>query len=300
MWRQMFLFAALLNLALLTSDSIPEAHKPDDQLLINALRDYDIEAQSVDWRAQDRVWSDFDAALIYSTWDYYEDHARFLDLLRKMEDAGLQVYNSPSIVQWNSCKKYLQDLERWGLKTIETVYISPAELENLESILIEKGWKDCVIKPQISADGHHTYRFNLSNIEHIQNTLKNFDEQFMIQPFAEEVMSEGEWSFVFFGKEYIHCILRKTPEDQFRVQGGKRIPIQPPDWMLREAEHILEIINLPALQTRVDLIRRGDEIRIMEIELIEPSLYLKFFPGSEKIIAKKISEKLKTDFAETL
>lgn len=288
----MFLLAALLNLALLTSDKIPESDKPDDQLLIEALRDYKIEAQSVDWHSQDMIWSDFDAVLVFSTWDYYEDNPKFFGVLQRIENMGPKVYNSPSIVQWNSCKKYLRDLEELGLKTIETVYLSSAELGDLRSILIEKGWNDCVIKPQVSASGYHTYRFNLSNLEYIRDDLKNCDEQFMVQPFAEEIISEGEWSFVFFNKEYIHCILKKPLEGHFLVQKGTKTPIQPPDWMIREAQHIIETINLPTLQTRVDVIRRGNELRIMEVEMIEPSLYLKYFPGSEKKIAKKICEKL--------
>lgn len=98
--------------------------------------------------------------------------------------------------------------------------------------------------------------------------------------------------FVFFDKEYMHCILKKPAPGNFRVQKGIKIPIEPPEWMLKEAQHIIETLNRPAMQTRVDVIRRGNEIRIMEIEMIEPSLYLKYFPGSEKKIAKKIRDKL--------
>jgi len=288
----MLFFAALLNLALLTSNKFPESDKVDDKILIEALREYNIAAQPVDWRSPDVIWSDFDAVLVYSTWDYYEDYPKFLSTLQKIESMNIKLFNYSSIIQWNACKKYLKDLEKLGLKTIESVYISANELDNLQSILIEKGWDDCVIKPQISTSGYHTFRFNLSNIEHIQDYLKNFDEQFIIQPFAEEIIAEGEWSFVFFDREYIHCMLKKPLEGNFRVQKGIKIPIQPPEWMIKEAQHIIETINRPALQTRVDVIRRGNEIRIMEIEMIEPSLYLRYFPGSEKRIARKISEKL--------
>jgi len=288
----MFFLATLFNLALLTSDNIPQSAKPDDKLLIEALQDYKIEARSVDWCSSEVIWSDFDAVLVFSTWDYYKDNSKFIATLQKIENMGVKVYNSPSIIQWNSCKKYLQDLEKLGLKTIETIYVSSFELENIKSILIEKGWDDCVIKPQISASGYHTYRFNLSNLKSLQDILKNYDEEFMVQPFAEEIISEGEWSFVFFNNEYIHCVLKKPLEGNFLVQKGRNTPIQPPDWMIREAQHINEIINLPSLKTRIDVIRRGNELRIMEIEMIEPGLYLQYFPGSEKKLAEKISEKL--------
>lgn len=115
----MILLTALLNLALLTSGAYPESQK-EDELLIEALREYKVIAQSVDWHAPDIVWTDFDAVLVYSSWDYHEHYSKFLDLLKKIEGQGIKIYNSPAIIQWNSSKQYLKDLEKLGLKTIES------------------------------------------------------------------------------------------------------------------------------------------------------------------------------------
>ena len=114
------------------------------------------------------------------------------------------------------------------------------------------------------------------------------NEDWILQPFAPEIISEGEWSFVFFDKEYLHCVLKKPAPTHFIVQTGNKTPIQPPQWMLHEAQHIIDTINLPARQTRIDMIRRGDEIRIMEVEMVEPSLYMRFFPGSERELQRKL------------
>ncbi len=287
-----YLLAALLNIALLTTDKYEESWKPDDKLLIEALQEYDIEAQSMDWTSHDAVWPQFDAVIVYSTWDYHEKHEEFLAFLRNVEEMGVKVYNPPSVIEWNSNKTYFRDLEKLGLKTIESIYLSSAELGNLKALLIEKGWDECVIKPQISASGNGTYRFNLSTVEMIQELLRNSDEQWIIQPFAEEIVTEGEWSFVFFDNDYIHCILKKPNEGEFLVQKGTKILAEPPEWMIQEVKSIAKTINLPVMQMRIDVIRRGNEVRIMEVEMIEPNLYLKFFPGSEKIIAKKLSDKL--------
>ncbi|HUD01262.1 MAG TPA: hypothetical protein VMR37_02980, partial [Rhabdochlamydiaceae bacterium] len=107
----MLFFAALLNLALLTSNKFPESDKVDDKILIEALREYNIAAQPVDWRSPDVIWSDFDAVLVYSTWDYYEDYPKFLSTLQKIESMNIKLFNYSSIIQWNACKKYLKDLE---------------------------------------------------------------------------------------------------------------------------------------------------------------------------------------------
>jgi glutathione synthase/RimK-type ligase-like ATP-grasp enzyme len=298
--RMMFPLAALLNLALLTTDEYPKAFKLDDQLLIQALQAYDIEAQSVDWRATDFAWSQFDAVLVYSTWDYYENHTQFLHLLRNIQEMGIKVYNPPSIIEWNSRKTYLKDLERLGLKTIESLYISSSEWDQLEAILLEKGWDECIIKPQVSTSGHNTHRFNCANLEPIQSMLKSCDEQFIIQPFAEEIIKEGEWSFVFFDNQYLHCLLKKPNVGGFLVQRGTKHFIEPPEWMIGEAQKIAKTLNLPVLQMRIDVIRRGNELRIMEVEVIEPSLFLRYFPGSEKIIAQRLNEKLRNCPAEKL
>ena len=287
----MFFFAALLNLALLTTDKYP--NKLDDHLLIQALHEYDIETKSIDWNVPASALSEFDAVLVYSAWDYPEDHPKFMALLRDVEAMGIKVYNPPSIIEWNSHKTYLKDLEKMGLKTIDSIYLSSDELIHLKELMLEKGWDECVIKPQISTSGHNTHRFNLSTLDSIQNLLKDSPEQFIVQPFVEEIITEGEWSFVFFENEYIHCLLKKPDQGEFLVQKGKKVLIQPPEWMLQEAKKIAKTINLPILQMRIDVIRRGNELIIMEVEMIEPSLYLRFFPGSEKRIAQRLSEKLR-------
>ncbi len=99
-----------------------------------------------------------------------------------------------------------------------------------------------------------------------------------------------------FNKEYSHCVLKKPPEDDFLVQKGTKTPIEPPDWMVKEAQHIIDTIDRPSLKTRVDVIRRGNELTIMEVEMIEPLLYLTYFPGSEKKLAREIGAKLDQDY----
>lgn len=286
----MNIFAALLHLALLTSDKYTE--KPDDTLLIKAFYDHEVKAEHVDWNAPVEVFEDYDAVLVYSCWDYYEDPTKFLNLLSQIEKRGIQVYNSPTDIAWNARKTYLRDLNKLGLKTIDTIFLSPDELENLPSLMKEKNWDECVIKPQISASGHNTYRFNLSTVEKMQTRFLNSNEQLMVQPFAKEVIQEGEWSFVFVNNEYMHCLLKKPKEGNFLVQGGEKIVVQPPEWMLRDVQKIVDTINLPVFQMRVDVIRRDDELRIMEVEIIEPALYLRLFPGSENVVAKKMKERL--------
>jgi glutathione synthase/RimK-type ligase-like ATP-grasp enzyme len=160
---------------------------------------------------------------------------------------------------------------------------------------MEKGWSDCVIKPQISASAYRTNRFQISDqnsLEAIREFYKEPDEKLLIQPFAEEILSEGEWSFIFFNNKYQFCVLKTPPKDHFLVQRGTSSSAEPEQWMIDEAQKIVDTIRLPTIQTRVDVIRRKNELRIMEIEMIEPRIFLNLFPGSEKNLARVIRERL--------
>jgi glutathione synthase/RimK-type ligase-like ATP-grasp enzyme len=293
------------RLALLTDESqmflskIPwYGPKTDEKLLIKALKNFGVETHLIDWKSKDVKWEAFDAALIFSTWDYHKKSDEFLAKIQKIHNLGVKVLNPPEVIKWNSSKTYLKDLENLGLKPIETMYISASclsDLDGLTNALSKRGWDDCVVKPQVSASAYRTNRFQLSDpksLKKVQEVYQNPNEKLMIQPFAKEILSEGEWSFLFFNNEYQFCVLKTPPKGHFLVQRGTSVPAHPEEWMIREAKKIVDTLRLPTVQTRVDCIRRGSELRIMEIEMIEPRIFLNYFPGSEKKLARFIRERL--------
>ncbi len=287
-------FAA--SIALLTGKKFDE-WKFDDKLLIDALKAEQIEAKSVVWDNPNNDWSAFDAVIVFSTWDYCEGDnlADFLETIHSIEKKGVPVYNNFDTIKWNSSKKYLNELAKKGVPIIESAYITAADLENLPNILLEKEWNSYIIKPVVGCGGHNTLRFNRSTINKIQEHFKNFERELIVQPFMQEIITEGEWSFVFFDNEFVHCVLNKPAQSNFLVQvinGGSVNPIVPPEWMIQEAKKILQMTGKEHLHARVDLIRKENSVVVMEIEMIEPWLYLCYFPGSEKKMAKKIKEYL--------
>lgn len=296
------------RIAILTN-ALPTQLRHDDELLRLALLNLQVQAEIVHWKSPEVMT--FDAVLISSTWDYHTQSEEFLSTLKKVKEMGKKIYNPLPVIEWNFSKTYLKDLETLKLSPIESVYISsPEELKNLRRTLEEKGWSDCVIKPQVSASAYLTYRFNIANADAVAQAYKQFEENlFIVQPFAEEIVTEGEWSFIFIHDEYSHCVLKTPREDEFRVQLGTVNPIaSPPAWMIERAQEIIRTIGLflsekeedsSILKARVDVIRRGDQLRIMEIELIEPNLYLQYFPGSEQKLAKAIHADLQRFFKTT-
>ncbi len=281
--------------ALLTCHKFPE-YKTDGYLLIKALKEEQIEARHVIWDSTEEEWSRYAAAIIFSTWDYFEGKLDlFLKTIKHIESCHVPVYNSSAVIEWNCSKNYLKTLPDKGVAIVESLWLPPEKLIHLPAMLQEKGWTECVIKPVVSAGGYNTFKFNASNVETIQQYFKDYSCELIVQPFMEEIITEGEWSFIFMDREYCHCVLKKPAIGNFLVQdiqGGSVHPREPPAWMIEEAKKVLDAIHFSYLHARVDMIRRGESLIVMEIEMIEPNLFLKFFKESEKKLASKIKEKI--------
>ena len=152
--------ASLKPVAILTCNGF-EGEKHLDLLLIEKLKLRGIVAESVIWQ-EEMDWKLYRAALIRSTWDYSLSRATrdsFLLVLKKIVDAGAQLFNSLPLVRWNSEKTYLRALSERGIDVIETLWLSKAHLPSLELELGNRGWTKCVIKPVISGSAMHTRCF---------------------------------------------------------------------------------------------------------------------------------------------
>lgn len=281
--------------ALLTCNKFPE-YKTDGYLLIEALKEEQIEARHVIWDSPEEDWTRYAAVIIFSTWDYFEGKLDlFLRTIKHIESCPVPVYNSSAVIEWNCSKTYLKALPAKGVAIVESMWLLPEQLIHLSEIVQEKEWTECVIKPAVSAGGYNTFKFNSSDVEAIQQHFKDYTCELIVQPFMEEIITEGEWSFVFMDREYCHCVLKKPAIGNFLVQdiqGGSVNPREPAVWMIEQAKKVLEVIHFSYLHARVDMIRRGESLIVMEIEMIEPNLFLKFFKGSEKKLAAKIKEKI--------
>ncbi len=100
----------------------------------------------------------------------------------------------------------------------------------------------------------------------------------MIQPFVTEVQTRGEWSFVFFAKQYSHAVLKRAKAGDFRVQkdfGGYLGDESPSPALIAAAERVIQKMNTPLLYARVDGVEVADNFLLMELELIEPELYFR-------------------------
>lgn len=272
----------------------------DDILLANSFFKHNLIYEEVIWSDSTINWSNYDGVLIRSTWDYHEGKLDlFLQTLKKIEEIGIPLFNSYKTVRWNCKKTYLQELLEVGIPIIDTLFVSPNENQTIESLLQEKGWTTCILKPAVSAGASNTFKaHSAQEAQNIYSKYYERDDIVLIQPFAEEIVNDGEWSFIFFNGQYSHTVLKRPPVGDFRVQLFFGNQNKPEKWMVDSAEQILKtvtaIIDENPLYVRVDTIRRDNELRVMEIELIEPYLYLQTSQDASDRFALSLKSRIRS------
>ncbi len=228
-------------------------------------------------------WAAYDAVILKSPWDYHEKHSEFLNWTDLLSRQGIRVLNSPEMVRWNSDKHYLKDIRDSGLPAIPTLYLEKNSVTDTENNYFrELNTSRLVIKPCISAGAKNTVLVTSEEFPELLPLINTWlqEEAYMVQPFVEEILA-GEWSLLFFGGKYSHSLL-KTPKDQdFRVQhylGGKVNYREADENLVRQATQFISRFAADTLYARVDGVVINGIFHLMELELIEPYLFLDNVP----------------------
>lgn len=253
----------------------------DDDLAYAPLRDLGWRIDAVPWDQLRGDWRAYDAVVIRSTWDYASSPDQFLATLSRIEEANVPLFNDLETVRWNLDKTYLRDLESRGVPIVPTTWRDGLERGELAALFAELGTEEMVVKPVVGAGATGAFRLDRRRL-----TSKRASEveayfagrPLMVQPFLPVVVSEGEYSLFYFRGELSHAILKTPLPRDFRVQeehGGEIKPVAADRDLCDAAERALEALDHPLLYARVDLVRAPGAFWLMELELIEPSLYLR-------------------------
>jgi hypothetical protein len=262
----------------------------EDNLVLEGFKAHGFEAVSIVWIKPDMDWHDFDAALIRSTWDYIDETPRFLDALSRIEASSCRLFNPLDAVRWNIDKNYLFDLENSGVPIIPTFLTSNIDPTDVQDMFVTKKWQTAILKPTLGRGGTNSYRIPFHEIN---STLEKLGTQkpalqYLIQPFMDSVVTEGEWSFVFFNRRLSHVLLKRPAPNDYRVQGiygGTVEIVEPQSHDLRQAEAMLAKLPFNLLYARLDLVRVNGDLALMEVELIEPILSFNLIPdGVERLV----------------
>lgn len=258
----------------------------DDYLAIEPLARRGWEVETLSWRHPLVDWDYFDAVVIRTTWDYQRDPGLFLSVLRQIEASDARLENPLEIVRWNLDKSYLRGLESDGVAIVPALWDRKYVTENFRGWQDELGSRELIIKPTISATAEFTYR--LSEFDPSIEAI--FAERaFLVQPFVKSIVDEGEYSLFYFSGEFSHSIVKRPGADDFRVQeehGGEPAAFEPGRDMLDTGRFVFDMISPTPLYARVDLVRGNDgTLQLMELELIEPALYLRTDPDAPERFA---------------
>jgi glutathione synthase/RimK-type ligase-like ATP-grasp enzyme len=290
-----------MRIALATSKDWPDL-TPDDRTLLQPLADRGLKAEPAVWSDPNYPWRHCDAIVIRSCWDYHVRSGEFLRWIAFLESTGCNLWNPAAMIRWNADKSYLRSLENQGIPIVPTLWCEPGETPNLAQTLRNQGWAKAVVKPRISATAHRTQLVETKNAEAGQSLFEELmaGPGVMVQKFMDSIVTEGEWSLIFFGGQFSHAVLKTAKPGDFRVQndfGGASHPADPPAHVLECAIRAIRTVGY-TLYARVDGVvdraRNEDLFRIMELELIEPALFLTSHSAATGRFADVIAEAVRS------
>jgi glutathione synthase/RimK-type ligase-like ATP-grasp enzyme len=264
-----------------------------------ALAQHGIRLEPVFWEDEGQDWGRFDAVSPLLSWGYPQSPARFDAALREVEAAGVLLLNDEATVRTNMDKGYLADLARRGAPVPPTLEWDLATPELIAAAFDRLGCEEIVVKPRIGAGAWRQARIRRGQAVPAREDLPPAGA--LVQPFLPAVASEGELSLLVFGGEVSHALIKRPKAGDYRTQGhhgATEMPVEPPDDAMAAAAAVLDIADpkRALLYARVDLVRGAGGWLLMELELIEPYLYLPF-DGSDgahgaKVFARALAARL--------
>jgi glutathione synthase/RimK-type ligase-like ATP-grasp enzyme len=235
------------------------------------LRSAGITVETRPW-TQDLDPSGFDGISPLLAWSYHQAPEAWAALLDRLAACGLPVANPPATLRWNTTKTYLAELEAAGVPIVPTLFVDRLTRAAIGEAHDRFG-PTIIAKPQVSGGSFATVRIARGEIP-----VEGPQGPAMLQPYLPAITAEGELSLLFFDGAFSHAIGKRAAAGDFRVQhqfGGIYGALAPPPEAMAVARQTLAAAGRPLTYARVDLIRDpAGRLRLMELEAIEPDLYL--------------------------
>ena len=267
-----------MSIVLVTAEHLPELD-PDSRLLLEPLSELGVGVEIATWSDPDVDWSRFDAVVIRSTWDYFHREEEFLAWIDRVEPLAPMV-NPASVLRWNAHKTYLRDLGERGVPTVETLWLGRGERATVP-------WDEAIVKPAVSGAALGLERTTKGQ------EVAAIDQDLLVQPLVASISTEGELSLFYAGGAFSHMV-RKVPKPgdvRSQPEYGSDVRLEEPsDEALQAAETVLDHVEHDLAYARVDLVRTGDgRLSLIELEVIEPNLYLEHDPAAPRRFAEALS-----------
>jgi glutathione synthase/RimK-type ligase-like ATP-grasp enzyme len=260
-----------------TSADLPELD-PDDQLAVDILRARGIETIAGVWTDPEVDWGCARLCVVRSTWDYPRRHAEFVAWFERVGRLT-PVRNEPALMRWNSHKFYLRDLEERGISIVPTVWLRQGAALDVAATFAARGWNEGIIKPAYGAATLDVLRVGDSGATeraaqgHLDRLLRDGDA--LVQPYLRSVETYPERALIFIAGEYSHAVTKQPFQALLPAGEAGEAPAEATPQEVAFAQQTMRALDVVPLYARVDLVRDdANEICLIELELIEPSLFL--------------------------
>ncbi|MEU2337299.1 hypothetical protein ABZ770_01435 [Streptomyces sp. NPDC006654] len=286
----------MTRIALATYD--PGAEPSQDQdlpVLLRALADAGAEAVARPWDDPETEWGGYDLVLLRSTWDYSWRADEFMAWVERVGKAT-RIANPAEVVRWNTDKRYLGELAAAGVPVVPTSYLAPGD----PAAPTLPADHDFVVKPTFGAGARFAARYAPGEHDTALRHLARMHEEgltAMVQPYVSGIDVSGERALQFFGGRLLHASRKRavltpgTAYDADKVAHPDLAPWTPTPAELDVAERALAAVpDAPELlYARVDLVDGEDgRPRVMELELVEPNLFLFLHPHSVAAVTEAV------------
>lgn len=260
-----------------------ERSDAENRPLLAALEARGASARVEPWDADDDLagWSDADLVAVRTTWDYTDRRDEFLAWAGRV--AGVAVLQNPlAVLEWNSHKRYLLELADAGVPVVPTRLVPAGSEPGPLSACRPEFRGRVVVKPAVSAGGRGTHRGLGPELDEALAALVAAGDA-LVQPAVESIGTEGEVSLIRLGNRWSHAVRKVPAAGGFLVHerhGGRLDDHRPTPREVDVAEAALACSPAPVRAARVDLVRLDGEPVVMELELIEPELFLRRCPDA--------------------
>ncbi len=291
----------MMKVAIVTYESkgsYPDINAEDENIVLgNILEELGLDFKLEIWSDPQVDWAQFTHLLIKSPWDYFDKYPEFLVWCTYVKGLGVKVFNDMDTILWNSDKKYLLDVQKKGFHIVPTFFIDKGQASDLDGCFQQFHTDYLVIKPTVSGGAKNTLKLEKNNWRAHKPAIDSFleSEDFMVQPFIEEIASVGEFSYLFFNGRFSHAVLKSAKSGEFRVQhyfGGQVQQVNPSQDQLDYLQKIVNEFADNTLYARVDGVWIEGVFYLMELELIEPYLFLFTSQSAKKNYREAVKKKL--------
>ena len=253
----------------------------DADLAFAPLAELGWQAEWLPWKTPDVHWDSWDVVYLAATWDYPDEPERFIRVLETVDQSRALLVNPLEPVQWSVRKTYLDDLADRDVSVVPTRFFTCFDECPADDLYRQFDVDTIVFKPVVGANAQYAFLVPRSELDHMRHKMASVfaERPFMAQPCMNAIHDDGEYSLMYIGGEFSHAIRKVPKPGDFRVQeehGSTVTPSVPTKDMLAVSEHALSVAGDDLLYARCDLVRDEEgRYRIMELELVEPSLYLR-------------------------